>query len=213
MRTRIVSSETTHLGGRFLAAGFFCSWLLAIAGCGPTVQYKVGDQVFSSREEAMQRIDQVNNDVLASIPPTERPVHGTVTVAVPTLEQIKDKGVKWTGSTAQINQATMAEMVDYTGVTILKALQFMGSAIERRGIFDRVSRTEDPMPENLQADTCDFLIYYYLVNPEVQGWYVKGKGLSEPKPLILETGKALGVPRTVAWLDNLESVVLAAKTK
>jgi len=63
------------------------------------------------------------------------------------------------------------------------------------------------------VDACDYVVYYYLLNPETQGWYVKGKGLNEPRPVGFETGKTLGAPRTTAWFNNLESIVLAAKPR
>lgn len=89
-------------------------------------------------------------------------------------------------------------------------MQFTAGTIERCGIFDKLTLAEDASPEKAEAGEHDFVVYYYLLNQDVQGWYVMGRGIPEPKALSFETGKAPGVPRVTAWLDNLESIARAA---
>lgn len=205
MKVKFSSSLWLNLHFHQLIFGPVLLSLFLWTGCS-TVQYRVGDQTFGSREKALERIDQQLSDFLASIPPTKTPVHGTAIVVYPTIDQIKQKGVKSTGNWASVSKGQATEMIDYTAVTLAKNYEFMGKAVERRQIFDKVSLVQDAAPEAVKADNCDFLIYYQLVNPEVGQWYLKTKTLTEPKPLLFETGKAMGAPRTIAWLDNLETI-------
>lgn len=181
-------------------------------GCS-SVLYKFGDQYFKTPEEALQRQDQQLNDYLASIAPTKTPVHGTAIVAVPTLDQIKQKGVKTTGNWASVSKKRAEDIINYTATTSLKNYEFMGKAIERRQIFDKVTLVQQTTPEEMKADTCDFLIYFQLTSPEVFQWYLKSKSLAEPIPLLIDSGKPAGVSRTTAWLDNLERIARSAQSK
>ncbi len=182
--------------------------VLALSLCGcQTIQYRIGQESYSSAEQALHRLEQINSDVLASISPTTTPIHATAKVVIPTLDRIQRTGIKMTG---KMTADFMRKSVDYSIKSSDKNSEFMFKAIEKRKIFDSVSLIRNPSPEEASAEGCDYVIYLVNPNPDLIQWYVKGKDWKSGRPIHFDASKPLGTARTISWLDNLEESVRSA---
>jgi hypothetical protein len=188
----------------YLIVSSFLVVLFCLSGCQAPMQYKVGRETFSSKEEALARMDKVLDEIVSGISPTKTPSHGVATVVIPTIERIQKTEIKFTGN---MKEKQMRESLDYVSKTQDRQHEFMYRAIEKRQLFDKVNLLRSPTPENASVGAGDYVIYFDNPNSDLAQWFVKGKDWTSPRPINANTALPLGVPRTISWLDNLEESI------
>lgn len=190
----------------YTTAGMLGAVLLAmfVSGCA---SYKVGDQAFPSRSAAEQEHARQLNATMRGISPTASPVGGRALFVLPTMEHLEQHGIKYTGNKASIPR----DQIEYVMRTEMNARESMFNALQHREIFSSLTLTHNNDPQATPPGDFDVLIYLHNPSPESAQWYIKSKGASVAQPVVVDTGKALGVPRTIAWLDSVESLARAAQ--
>jgi hypothetical protein len=188
-------------------------WFIVAAvglfGC-QTMQYHVGNEIFSNKEQALQQKDRELADCLAAIPVTQTPIHGTAVVVIPTPDVVRQRGVKTWGT---LTADQMREMVDFHAQGITKEMEFMYRAIETRRIFDRLSLNRSPEPREVECGSNDVVVFFDLASYEQRQWYVRAKNWDKPRPLFMDASKPVGASRMIAWLDYLEEQLRSATKK
>ena len=178
------------------------AWVLPVLGGCQKTQYLVGGESFTSSQAALDRMDAIIADQLAPIKPTKTPVHGTAIVVEPSPERVQQTGIRITGDPARVSK----EQIDYVTQTQGKNIHAMYTAIEKRKMFDSVTRVLSGDPEKVPLENCDFLVYFYQPSPDIAQWYLRTKSSPDRRPIYMDTGKPIGTSRTLSWLDNLEGL-------
>jgi hypothetical protein len=168
------------------------------------LMFKLGGETFSSKEEALARMDKKVDEALSGISPSKTPLHGTATVVIPTIERIQRTGTKSWGNLSENNKM---ESIDYVSKYTNKSLESTYKAIEKRQIFDKVNLVHSPTPDDASAGTGDYVIYYDNPSPGLDQWYVKGKDWASPRPVNANKAIPGGTQRTASWLDDLEESI------
>jgi hypothetical protein len=196
---------------RYIQRALLLGILIAVAitnGCGGTT-YRVGQQMFTVREEAEREQVRQINTIISSISATGSPVIGNALVALPTLEHIEQHGIKILGPKA----STSRDSIEYIKRTVMNSREFMFNAIEHRKIFDKVKLTHNYDPQTTPIGDYDFLIYLHNPDPSSEQWYIKAKGNGDDQPITMDKSKPNGLPRTISWLDSLEYIVRSNRTR
>lgn len=168
-------------------------------GCGNTYKYK--GQNFHSPEEALNALRIDLYAVKSQITPTPKKRGGTAAVVIPTFETFVALGVKKTGNPKK-------ELSDYIGKFLVLSSSAMYDFIDQRKIFNKVTLIEDnyPIPavKKIIAEY-DVVIYLDLVSPEQAQWFMRVTPDYKIMPLNSDKSKAVGYPRTLSWLENIEN--------
>lgn len=185
-----------------------CALVALLGGCLALRQYKVGEQTFASRAKAEQEHARQLNEVMMGVHPIDSPVSGSALMALPTLEHIEHHAIKFTGNKGAISR----DQIEYVKRTTMNGREAMYTALQRRRIFDEVTLVHGNHPESTPLGKHGFLIYLYNPSPEAAQWYLKAPGGESPSPVGIDMGKAIGLPRTMSWLDSIEALAKVRRT-
>ncbi len=169
-----------------------------LTGCGDA--YWVGNESFSTREQALQRQQEVNARQVASVAPTTRPVGGSAIVAIPSAARIEQSGIK---SHGRLPKDAMAYLVTSSANNV----RMMADAVRKRAIFTRTDILSLDAPEKADAQGYDYLLYLDVQNPDLVTWYVKGRSLPAPRPVPMDSVPASSSDWLITWLKTLEKTV------
>jgi hypothetical protein len=164
--------------------------LLAMC-CFGCATYKLGQQSFGSASEALNAQSQVLSQELAKITPTDKPVHGTALYLYPSDAEFHKNYVRHPSYTYLAGR----EGMDYLIGALNAQFQFVADAIQKRRIFDSVSRERhNGNPASYPMKHFDFLVFV-----DIDGHFIKCKD----KPKVERvTYKPEGGP-VEAFLDEL----------
>ncbi|NQT70633.1 MAG: caspase family protein [Desulfobacteraceae bacterium] len=167
--------------------------------------YKVGQESYSSSEQALKRTADILAQIVSGITVTEAPVHCNALMVLPTLDHIESHGIKFAGP----RDFMTIPLIEYLKKFQMMNREFMFKGIKKRKIFDSIELVHNTTADLTNFDAYDFLIYLNNPSPDIQDWYIKGKNSPVPRPLPLDMEKLAGVPRTIAWLVSIEEIVRA----
>jgi len=185
-----------------------CALVTLLGGCLVQRHYKVGQQKFASRAEAEREHARQVHQTMLGITPTDSPISSSALMALPALEHIEHHAIKFTGNRGAISR----DQIEYIKRTTMNGREAMYTALQRRRIFDEVTLVHNNHPESTPLGKHDFLIYLYNPSPESAQWYIKAPGGESPSPVGMDMGKAIGVPRTMSWLDSIEALAKTRRT-
>jgi hypothetical protein len=190
--------QTTNFKLRLFKIVFCFVLLLIMTGCANTYKYK--GENFSSPEEGLVAQKKDLDDIKSQITPTDKKHGGTAAVVIPTLETFIALGIKKTGNPKQ-------ELTDYVGKSLVASYSLMYDCLNQRKIFDKVTLIEDkfpiPMAKKIIAEY-DVVIYLNLAGPEQAQWFMKVAPNYKNISLDFDKSKAVGAPRVLSWLENIE---------
>ena len=180
----------------------FCfASLLILIGCVNTYKYK--DHNYHSQEEALASLKYDLYEVKSQILPTKNKRGGVAAIVIPTFETFIALGVKKRGNPKQ-------ELIDYIGKYLVVSNRVVYDFIDQRKIFNKVTLIEDnypiPVVKKIMAEY-DAVIYLDLVSPEQAQWFMRVTPDYKNMPLNSDTSKAVGVSRTLSWLENIENIL------
>jgi hypothetical protein len=173
---------------------FFGLILVAhLAGC-ESVQYRYGNETFSSSEQALAKQKVDNDKVLETIQPTSTPVHGRALIALPSKEELHKHYIHTTGGMVVPSK----EQWDYPCSILEGDHDALCKAVQKRGVFDEVTIVQVNDPAAASIGENDFLIYR-----DVDGWFIKGRK-SAPAKIVMDVDSLPSVLRTKSFLDSLK---------
>ena len=176
---------------KWTLAAVITSFLVCLAGCG--ARYSLGAETFSSSSEALQRQTDLLSRALDGITPSDKPVHGTALVLIPSDVEIQKHYLSHLDTTSHRNQ------VDYLITVSKNTYLFTAAAIRKRGIFDSVSvERHNGNPASFPIGTHDYLVF-----ADVDGWFIRSQ--SNPRPLLIPLDTTIPdiASRRFAFLDSL----------
>lgn len=153
---------------------------VAFGGCVTIPgQFKVDDQVFNTKEDALKHQKTLYAAYLADIVPLAKPVSGNALLVFASKELLYNKGIKYTsGNRSLVSQVQKDYLVEHSIIDN----EFFVSAMKKRGVFNNVDFQRSATPEETDIGQYDCLIYYRYIAEGVSQWYVRTKRDPIPKP-------------------------------
>ena len=177
---------------------------IGLVMCSCTHYYSLGDQVFTSRDDAEERHNEQIKHTLEGVHRTPDPVGGTALLVIPTLKALERSGILMTsGSRDDLSDNQIEYLRDFS----MREYEAFYSILVKRGIFDDVVllKSENPQKESFKGH--DFLIYLFNPDPSVSGWYIKGSNWPSAQIVRMEGTDRLS--RTMSWLDSIQRLALS----
>ena len=175
--------------------------LLAVTLVGCMKKYMIGKEVFTSRDQADLRHNEMINHTLLGIHPTRNPVGGTVLVSLPTPETIERTGITViSGSRTAIPNWQKDFLRDF----LMREYEAMVNALKQRGIFNDVMLIRSDDPPGVSMEGYEFLIYLFNPSAGVAGWYMRGRDWSGPQVIRMEGNDRLA--KVLSWLESIEEL-------
>lgn len=179
--------------------------IVAISLLGCSARYKMGDETFGSSSEALQKQNEILSHSLDEIEPTDKPVHGTALVLIPSDAEIQKNYINFGNMAYRMNE----EQLDWLIKSATNNFQFTPNAIRKRGIFDSVSvERHNGNPAAHPIGDYDFVVFV-----DVDGWAIRGNATPRPLPIAIDKSKAVGRAQTLTFLDTLSEQARALKNK
>jgi hypothetical protein len=178
-------------------------FIAILAGC---TRYTVHGETFGSSSEALQKQSEIHAHILNKITPTDKPVHGTALVLIPSDVEIHKNYIR-SGSNPSIR-----EQIDYLIMGSKNNFQCMADAIRKRGIFDSISVER----HNGNPATFPLGDYDFMVIADVDGWSIKSKAAPRPLPIAIykwDKSKSSGDAPILFFLDSLSQQATALHSK
>jgi hypothetical protein len=164
----------------------------------------VGDRHFTSRAAAEREDEEQLNQITMGIAPTTAPVGGRALVVIPSADCIEHYGIKVTAGRLSRDQ------IEYLKQIIMNGREAVCFDLQRRQIFNEVTLKHANNPKSTPISGYDFLVYLDNPSPGSAQWYFKANGSDAAQPVVMDSDRLFGVPRTVSWLDSVENLARIA---
>jgi hypothetical protein len=167
------------------------AWPL-IGGC-----YRIGNESFSSSTAALERQAQLHAGMLRQVQPVSSPVGGTALIVLPSELEIRRNYITY-GRGASPDDTN--EALKFVMTSTHRHFQFVADAIQARHLFDSVAVAfKDGSPAMHPMGEHDFLVFV-----DVDGWFIKGRGRAQPRPVALDRRRPLSLETLPGFLDGLQ---------
>lgn len=180
---------------------------VAFGGCVTIpVQFKVGDQVFNTKDEALAQQKTLHAAYLADIMPLNKPVAGNALLVCASKELLYNKDIKYTsGNRSLVSQVQKDWLVEHSMIDN----EFLVSAMKKRGVFNNVDFQRSATPEETDIGQYDCLIYNRYIAEGVSQWYVRTKHDPIPKPWDWGlTASDIGSVRIIKFCDSIVPYIM-----
>ena len=185
------------------SAGICLSMLLVAAGCAePKIQFLVGNEVYDTADQALDRVERMHLQVLSEIPPLPGPTHATAAVVVPTAQRIRRTSLS-------LSDDVTKEQVEYLIRYTQETNRGMYRAVMARRLFEHLELIEADEPESHTSDALDYILYYNNPSPGLGAWYLRSCKDGSVRLIPMDSSQAVGAARTLAWLNAIEETVRA----
>lgn len=163
-------------------------------GCA---SYKIGNKSFSSSEEALSYHEKKLAENIEEIQPiTENAKsYGKALIALPSSETIEKNYIRITGNASALSR----EQIEFLITSVSNNNDYMFKSIEKRQLFNKVTKMIDPDPATIDMKGNDFILYL-----DIDGWFLKGKYSNLTRKISIDSTLPIGVPRTLSFLESLE---------
>ncbi len=171
-------------------------------GC---VNFMVGGINYNSKEEAIQKYKQLNEDNVNAIVAKKECIDSKVLVVINTMKKMEDTAIKYTRS----KESTQPIIVEYISEAAFDSWKMHYSGLVKRNLFKKVDFITDEFPENINNSNYDYIIYLHNPNPTLFLWYIKGKNFTEPQLISTDSSvwKESSFQKLSNWLESLEKIM------
>jgi hypothetical protein len=179
---------------RFLSA-LIC--ILSLVGCA---RYSYNNINYQTKEEAFAAQSQNQQEIQNQILPTKNKYDGNTLFVIPNLSTVKATAITKRGNPSEGS-------IDYIAQVTVRSFKNMGTCLEKRRIFNKVDVQEVEYTIQYAQENkskYDAVIYLKLLGPSQSQWMMICKPKFIERPIFMDMSKALGVPRIISWLDNIE---------
>lgn len=191
---------------KLLAILISCSFLLS--GCLTQDYFTVGGMTYYSKNEAINKLDQMNSMDLEGIVPISNPIEASALVTINAMERMEDTAIVYNPN----KESTKRIYIDYLSEFWFKTFKMNYEALQKRNLFSKVKFSSDIYPENVKNNDFDYIIYLYNPSPNLAQWFIKGKTLTEPQLVNTDMSKPGGPQRLMSWIDSIEKTVRGNST-
>ena len=212
-------------GGDGYAPAFRAIVLLALTwpllgGCAP---YRIGHEKFSSSTAALRRQAELDVDILSQIQPVSSPVARSASILLPSDVELRRNYIQrrdhdltnmsgsWSVSLkgASWLAGGVPGALTFALTASAKHFQLVSDAIRKRQLFDSLSVAfHDGNPGTYSIGQHDFLAFV-----DVDGWFVRGKGASQPRPVALDESKPASFSTIGAFLEALQREIVELRAR
>lgn len=167
-----------------------------VSACSTVTYNGVG---YSSTAEALQAQDRDFLKLAEKISPLEKPMLTKAMLVIPDKIAIGDKGIIK-------GRLASPDAVDYVSTVTYRYNRYLKEALLKRNIFSQIDIFETADTEGYALEKIkDYpvVVYYKLVNPTQQGWYLLGKD-NEKIPFTFDARLPAGNERFISLITALE---------
>lgn len=169
------------------------AWPL-IGGCA---LYRIGNEFVSSRTAALERQAELHAGMLRQVQPISSPVGGAALIVLPSGLEIRRNYITYGGGASPDDSN---EALKFVITSIQGRFQFVADAIQARHLFDSVAVAfKDGSPAMHPMGEHDFLVFV-----DVDGWFIKGRGTTQPRPVAMDRRRPLSLETLSGFLDGLQ---------